>query len=847
MFSRHLKQVFATIMVISFISVNIPGAMIYAATPTGTQNNTHIATSAKSFKPVSAAAGQTSEPATKTLTKEEQGSLKAVFGTEPVTSKTVTENGSTNVTYYDKDGNVIGTSKQSAGSSDVRFYDKSGAEITGKFVSLTSDQQAALSKIFSAAPVTSKAVTADGITTTTYYDADGNKIGTSKTVPGSTSPNTIQYFDKDNKQITVGADKLSLPAKPGDNATQAEWTKYFNDYLTYIGSLTDNSAKKTAWNALAADIKKLSADKPDMIAAATMSKINNALANELKEKYRNADYKIDLSSAQAAVVEANLNFIKSDAFKDMDDTKQNSVSGSFTTLAVELSWRSANNSANKALYPKIGEFFKTMIENGSETVKAVAFNRLMHLYRVDSWSSKEGNKDVANQILKEALKFKDGIKGLLSDLQDQLNNKDLEADQRGQIACALSNILYHQDALEKQGGTEFTSAQISTLTKKLTGFLDGINDDSIKVSGGIRNSLIHLLGSSINHMINGAKQDTADNKALINSFISMSKDSFLLSNDDGGSTGLRSSAINVLNSIYKNSLAKKDNALAGRLKAVLLDKDFDVSAFISQARNEAASSKNADWAAYVNAAMANLAKLNIENGTGKITAADVKNIIKDISAWVSNKDNLNNMRVMAWQKLLYEALSDLAKELYKKDSKISVDDSVGEDLAKALGTINGLKDSLVQSQAVKDVEDLTKSMRDNGFKDLANKIDLAFCDSSEDMLKKAWAFYDSKDMESAKVFANEAIKRWEDEALKQQASLSDYAKAGEESKYWALNDVATAYFILGEIARKDGDKAKAKEYYQKIVDKLGFAQCYDPANKSYWKVKDAAKKALDEL
>jgi len=117
---------------------------------------------------------------------------------------------------------------------------------------------------------------------------------------------------------------------------------------------------------------------------------------------------------------------------------------------------------------------------------------------------------------------------------------------------------------------------------------------------------------------------------------------------------------------------------------------------------------------------------------------------------------------------------------------------------------------------------------------------------SQSLIVKAWDFYNAKNYSEAAAFASELIERYSDEAAGQQASLKTFAPKGQESKYWALNDVATAHFILGKIYAAQNKTAKAKEQFNTIISDYGFAQCWD-INGWYWKVAQGAQEELNKL
>jgi len=649
------------------------------------------------------------------------------------------------------------------------------------------------------------------------------------------------------KQIRTAMQQPTVPVRPPDTETDpAVWQQYYKDYVAYIKGLTDVKARQKAWETLAKDIFKLSQKHPELITAGAMRSVMNALTDELREKYRNAGYKLDVSAAQKYIVDAALNLVKSDAFKKMTGAEQIAVSHSFMALSVELSWRSEFNAQNKALYPKIAQFFKTMLENGSTDVKAQAFRQLMHLWRVDRWGSKEGNRQVADQILQQALNIKGGIQGLVDEWMANIDNSELDDETRAHIADALAQAVWQHRGLNEASKTKLSDAQLNKIAKKVTSFLEGVNDGSIKISAAYRNSLIHTAGCALITLINDGKYKSKTNKALGNAYIDFTHTSLLLSAEDGGSVTIQSSVINLLTRVMSAAENKKLDSLARKCKDVLLDEEFDVGGYIDKARTEMNTAKSADHAAFVARALANIEKINLQNNTGEVNAGDLKATIADIKAWLSDPNHLKDMRNMHWQKMLYDALKALLKEVYKKGSDLGADKALQDDIVAIFATVPGLQDSLVKKLATQDARNLAAALRKNGYKELASRIDAALCADSAALLTKMWKYYNDKDYGSAKVFASECITRYGEEAMKQQASLTDFAPKGKEADYWALNDVGTAHFILGEIYKARKDYTKSREEYSTVIRKFGYAQCWDSQG-WYWKVAEAAKKALDEL
>jgi tetratricopeptide (TPR) repeat protein len=124
---------------------------------------------------------------------------------------------------------------------------------------------------------------------------------------------------------------------------------------------------------------------------------------------------------------------------------------------------------------------------------------------------------------------------------------------------------------------------------------------------------------------------------------------------------------------------------------------------------------------------------------------------------------------------------------------------------------------------------------------------------SETLITKAWAAFNENDLEAALAYTNKCIELYKDKAKEMQASLSAYpmGETNEKEKenifqYWALNDVGTCLFIKGEMLRKVGKIAEAKETFNNLINDFSFAQCWDPKG-WFWKPADEAKAKLAEL
>ncbi len=124
----------------------------------------------------------------------------------------------------------------------------------------------------------------------------------------------------------------------------------------------------------------------------------------------------------------------------------------------------------------------------------------------------------------------------------------------------------------------------------------------------------------------------------------------------------------------------------------------------------------------------------------------------------------------------------------------------------------------------------------------------------------AWGALDKKDYEGVVIYTKKCSDLYEAEAQKQQSELKEYATKDKAFNFWALNDVGTCYFIMGEALLAEGDALKAqgklaeakkkfseaKKAYSTIIDKYSFAQCWDPRG-WFWKPAVAARGKINKL
>jgi len=118
--------------------------------------------------------------------------------------------------------------------------------------------------------------------------------------------------------------------------------------------------------------------------------------------------------------------------------------------------------------------------------------------------------------------------------------------------------------------------------------------------------------------------------------------------------------------------------------------------------------------------------------------------------------------------------------------------------------------------------------------------------SSETLVGKAWKALDAGDYSGVEVYAGKCVVLYEPQAMQQSSSVNDFAPKEKVFSYWALNDVATAYFILGKARLAQGKTKEGKEALNAVVEKYPYAQAWDPKG-WFWHVAQGASDKLATL
>jgi len=118
--------------------------------------------------------------------------------------------------------------------------------------------------------------------------------------------------------------------------------------------------------------------------------------------------------------------------------------------------------------------------------------------------------------------------------------------------------------------------------------------------------------------------------------------------------------------------------------------------------------------------------------------------------------------------------------------------------------------------------------------------------TSQTLTTKAWQALEKSDYRGVELYTKKSIELYEEEAKKQQAKLTDYAPKEKVFDYWALNDVGTCYFILGESLMAQKRYQEARAAYERVVNDFSYAQCWDPKG-WFWKVNVAARGKINKI
>lgn len=111
---------------------------------------------------------------------------------------------------------------------------------------------------------------------------------------------------------------------------------------------------------------------------------------------------------------------------------------------------------------------------------------------------------------------------------------------------------------------------------------------------------------------------------------------------------------------------------------------------------------------------------------------------------------------------------------------------------------------------------------------------------------KSWDALGEGRYADAVKYTEKCAELYEEKAREMQASLSAKPSTDVVNDYWALNDVGTCYYIMGEALMKLNRKKEAIAAFMIVRDELYYAQAWDPKG-WHWSPADAAYPKIQML
>jgi hypothetical protein len=119
--------------------------------------------------------------------------------------------------------------------------------------------------------------------------------------------------------------------------------------------------------------------------------------------------------------------------------------------------------------------------------------------------------------------------------------------------------------------------------------------------------------------------------------------------------------------------------------------------------------------------------------------------------------------------------------------------------------------------------------------------------ASVTLTTNAWNALNAKTYDQAVTFAQKCIDLYRSQALDQAKGMTAPLTVKEEIQAkWALNDVGTCYYIMGQAYEKSNKTKEAVAAYQTLANDLPYTQCWDPKG-WFWPPAKAAKDRIKAL
>ena len=110
----------------------------------------------------------------------------------------------------------------------------------------------------------------------------------------------------------------------------------------------------------------------------------------------------------------------------------------------------------------------------------------------------------------------------------------------------------------------------------------------------------------------------------------------------------------------------------------------------------------------------------------------------------------------------------------------------------------------------------------------------------------AWLELTNQNYDETIALTKKCVDIYSNDALIQQSRLDDFLSKKEAHNAWALNNVATCFYIMGQSFFQKGQYQEAYNTFKKIRDNFSFSQCYDPSQ-GFWKPAKTAQIKMQEM
>ncbi len=118
--------------------------------------------------------------------------------------------------------------------------------------------------------------------------------------------------------------------------------------------------------------------------------------------------------------------------------------------------------------------------------------------------------------------------------------------------------------------------------------------------------------------------------------------------------------------------------------------------------------------------------------------------------------------------------------------------------------------------------------------------------TSQTLTTRAWQALDAGSYDEVLVYTRKCIQLYGKTAIDMQTKLDSYLPKDNAFDVWALNDVGTCHFIMGEAYLGKKEFKRAIDTYKTLVETYFYAQCWDTKG-WFWKPAVAARGKINKI